>query len=218
MADGVGYQIQIWAVLGYYILFAIATVITKNVEQKRQQDSLTIFMRNLINICFTFSINIFTLSFLGVAVNVLYCTDNSPYHPDGQCYDLSHIVYCCLAAFILLVTTYFPFAGGLLFFSRNPFDKGPFSHPNRNYIISKYIIKLLCVVYFALNSTLQLQFMFILAAPALWGFYIFYHRINSLRSSNHRHFYKELFLESFIFFSFAISCILYNFSSQPYNY
>ena len=52
-------------------------------------------------------------------------------------------------------------------------------------------------------------------APALWGLYIFFHRLNSLHSNNNRHFYIELFLECFLFWTAFCGLLSYYINGSP---
>ena len=138
---------------------------------------------------FIFTAKVFSGPFIGLSINVLYCNPQSPFHQGKECYSPYHIMFCILAFAILMLMIFAILIFGLFYYSKNPFDGGCLGYPNRNYIISKGLLKIIFPVFFALNASLKLSFLFIIFAPILWGTFIFFHRINSLHSFNHRHFY-----------------------------
>ena len=152
------------------------------------------YLRNTVNIIFIVTAKILSGPFIGLSINVLYCDSKVPYHQGRQCYSFEHIIFCILAAIILIEMIITLAIYSLFYFTKNPFDGGCLGYPNRNYMVSKGLLKIVFPVFFALNSSLNLSFLFIVAAPALWGAYLFFHRINSLHSYNHRHFYVEYFM------------------------
>lgn len=80
-------------------------------------------------------------------------------------------------------------AVSILYYSRDPFEGNCLGHPNRNYMVSKCIIKIMLPLFFAVNGSLKIDFIYIVASPAIWGVYIIFHRFNSYHSFNHKHFY-----------------------------
>lgn len=122
---------------------------------------------------------------------------------------------CILAVVLLLSMILSLLIYSLFYFTKNPFEGGCLGHPNRNYMLSKGLLKLLFPIFFALNASLNLSFLFLIFAPALWGSYIFFHRINSLHSFNHRHFYFEYFLECFLFWVSMCGILSKYFDGEP---
>jgi hypothetical protein len=152
---------------------------------------------------------------IGLFINILYCNSSSPYHQGQECYSTSYLPYCVVATaqFILLIGGIVSFI--FLFTVRNPFSSSPLAYPNRNFLISKSIFKIIFPLYFALQPFLEIEFLYILAAPALWGAYIFFHRLSSLHSFDPRHFYIEFFMEGFLFWMFTSALISYYLDGTP---
>ena len=165
------------------------------------------YVKQIANIQFIVIVKGLSGSFLGLAVNILYCSSGSPYHSNIQCYDLQHSISCALAVILLLIVGVEVLIFSLFYYSKNIFDGGCLGHPNRNYMLTRGLLKLIFPIALALNIHLNLNFLFLIFAPVLWGGYIFIHRINGLHSFNHQHSYFQYFLECFLFW-IAISNIL----------
>lgn len=56
-------------------------------------------------------------------------------------------------------------------------------------MISKSLIKILYPLYFELPNFQDLDIIFLFGNAAIWGAYLFWHRLNSLHSYNPFHFY-----------------------------
>ena len=173
------------------------------------------YLRNSVNIIFILLAKALSGPFIGLSISVLYCDEKSPYHQGAQCYNPSHIMNCILAVILLLSMILSLVIYSLFYFTKNPLEGGCLGHPNRNYMLSKGLLKLLFPIFFALNASLNLSFLFLIFAPALWGTYIFFHRINSLHSFNHRHFYFEYFLECFLFWVSMCGILSKYFDGEP---
>ena len=157
------------------------------------------YVKQIVNIQFIVIAKGLSGSLLGLAVNTLYCSSGSPYHPDIQCYNFQHSISCALAVILLLIVGVEVIIFSLFYYSKSIFDGGCLGHPNRNYLLSRGLLKLLFPIALALNIHLNLNFLFLIFAPILWGGYIFFHRINGLHSFNHQHSYFEYFFECFLF-------------------
>ena len=153
--------------------------------------------------------------FIGLSINVLYCDSVTPYHLGEECYSSRHIPFCIIAAIVLIVMVFVVLVYALFYYSKNPFEGGCLGYPNRNYVISKGILKITFPLYFALNASLKLEFLFIVFAPALFGTFIFFHRINSLHSYKHKHFYIEYFMEAFLFWFSLNGLLSYYLNGAP---
>ena len=153
---------------------------------------------------------------IGLGINLIYCDNNNPYHANHVCYDTQYIFICLLGVFFLAMVIFMLLSSARGQYGRNPFIGDNFSYPNKNYLYSKMVLKIIFPLYFTLRfSVLKLDFLYLICAPILWGLYIFYHRINNLKTFNHRHFYVDLFLEYFLFFTaLTVFCVI-QFETTP---
>jgi hypothetical protein len=134
---------------------------------------------------------------------------------------VTHIICCVIAGNIFITILIQTLVFSLLYYSKNPFYDGYLGVPSRSYMLTKALFKLLFPIYFALSPILNLEFLYVIAAPAMWGFYIFLHRFNSMHSFNHCHFYVGFFFEAFLFV-FALCGLLSYYvdeapSSEPWS-
>lgn len=156
-----------------------------------------------------FTCKVLTSPLNGLTINLFYCTSSSSFHSKISCYSAEHIFYCILIFLVYFIVTAINITKAFIMLDKNLFNQGYFGRLNKNYHFSKTVMKLLFPLYFALNSTFQLDFLFVLAVPLLWATYIFYHRINSFHSFNSKHFYVEFSLECFIFIASLLCCLSY---------
>ena len=80
---------------------------------------------------------------------------------------------------------------------------------------SKSVIKLICPVYFAIQASLKLQSVYVIFVPALWGAYIFFHRLFSVHSYKHEHFYLEYLMEGVLFGVGVNGALIYHIQGFP---
>lgn len=76
-----------------------------------------------------------------------------------------------------------------IYYSKNGLDTSYMGMPNRYYMISKTILKILMSLYFAVDYRLSLSIVYIFTITGLWGLYIFWHRLFSLHNFNQKYFY-----------------------------
>jgi hypothetical protein len=126
---------------------------------------------------------------LGLAVNVLYCTPQSPYHANQICYDSTHLIFCSLSGLILLIVLVEVGLFSLIYYINNPLTTSYLGQHNRYFIISKTILKLILPVYFAVDYTKSLSLAFMFVFAGLYGAYIFWHRFLSVHTYEQKHFY-----------------------------
>jgi hypothetical protein len=88
---------------------------------------------------------------------------------------------------------------GCIYFNKNPLSKSYMGEQSRFYILSKSLIKILLPVYFAVDFQQSLSILYIYLLVALWGFYMFWHRLLSTHAYYQQHFYVEYFMEAVVF-------------------
>ena len=113
-------------------------------------------MIKIVTILYLILVKVLSGPLLGLAISVLYCSESSPYLQGQQCYSPMHIVGCILAALLIILVGFALLTYALLFYSRNPFEDSSLRQPNRNYALSKSLLKLLFPTFFVINATLKI--------------------------------------------------------------
>jgi len=189
MAEGVSYKPMIWSALVFAILIISIGIYPLFDDTFADKKELYKVIRKIGNLLLYLLAKVLSGPFLGLSVTTILCDSNNVYHTGSVCYSTEHILYCSLAALLILMVIYSILGISFVFYSRNPFEGSCLGHPNRNYMITKSIFKILFPIFFALNGSLNLDFLYIFASPTLWGAYIVFHRLNSYHTFNHKHFY-----------------------------
>jgi hypothetical protein len=147
-----------------------------------------------VNICILLVVKIITPSCFGLALTVIYCNNSSPYHINQICYTSEYIIYSCLIALAFLFVLAQNLIFALFYYNKNPLGSHFLSLPNNYYVISKTIIKFVLPLYFVLDNTLSLSAVYMFCLSALFGAYLFFHRLFSIHTYNQRHFYVDYVL------------------------
>lgn len=187
------YQSMLLAILFLYLAYLLLYAMSHNIITKKKKSNILRYIKKIVNIYYILLFKVLSGPCIGLTINVLYCSPESPYHKGQECYNSTYIFYCIIAAVLLFNFIAVIIYAAFFYFIKNPFSNSYLGYPNRNYVASKSLIKLLFPLFFAVNNSLQLEFLFVIMAPVLWGLYIFYHRIFSLHSYKHQHFYVEYF-------------------------
>jgi hypothetical protein len=194
MASGISYTPMLWSALIFSaIAIAIGIYPLYNTNLAKNKEIFKT-VRKIASLLFYLLGKALSGPFFGLGVSIIYCDANTPYHSGNTCYTPEHIFNCIIAVLLVLMVIYSVLGVSFVFFSRSPFEGNCYGHPNRNYMISKSILKIVLPLFFALNGSFNLDFLYIFASPALWGVYIFFHRLNSYHTFNHKNFYFEFFL------------------------
>lgn len=156
---------------------------------KNKTSSTTKYFRKMANFLFILTVKALCGPFVGGAVTVLACGEGSPYHQTQACYQGEHFLLTALAAFLVISLLWQILFYSLFYFIKNPFSSSVLGTPNQTHMLSKGALKLLFPLYFAIRFMVNLDFIYILLVPVLWGTYIFYHRLFGAFSYNHQHFY-----------------------------
>jgi hypothetical protein len=139
--------------LGFQSLLFFSTTIR---DHRRRGNDFEKYLYRIGAFTFFLLVKVLNGPMLGLSVKVLYCNAKDPTRLFEQCYSPEHIVYCCLAAWLLLCNIYQPAIYGLFCYAKNPMIGSGVGMPNRNYALSKGVLKLLFPIYFVLNSTIHL--------------------------------------------------------------
>lgn len=164
-------------------IFSSFTIITK------KKSGFLKYLRKMVNFDFMLSVKCLSGPLIGLSINVLYCNSNNPYHSGQECYTPTYIAYCPLAIILFFMAMHISIAFSVFYIIKNPFSGSCLSYPNRYYMLTKTLFKIIFPIYFAVKATLGLEFIYIFLVPGLWGFYIFFHRLFSMHSFKHQHFY-----------------------------
>ena len=114
------------------------------------------YLIKIVTILYLILVKVLSGPLFGLAISVLYCSESSPYLQGQQCYSPMHIVGCILAALLIILVGFALLTYALLFYSRNPFEDSSLGQPNRNYALSKSLLKLLFPTFFVINATLKI--------------------------------------------------------------
>jgi hypothetical protein len=197
LADqGASYELLVGGCMAFNVLQTVIFFLDiYGIRTKKQ--GIYLYLTRLVDILFIIQVKVLSGPMLGLIVNTILCDPNGS--SGLVCYSVAHIICCVIAVNLFISIVFQILTFSLLYYSKNPFHDSYNGVPTRNYMLTKGLFKLLFPIYFALSSTLNLDFLYIVAAPAMWGLYIFFHRLNSLHSFSHCHFYSEFFFESFLF-------------------
>lgn len=133
-------------------------------------------------------------------VRIIYCTPSNSKHSNIVCYDVQGSSYTVIAGIFCIFLIIQMLVFSLIYFIKNPFNSSYMGFPNRYYIISKSVLKMMLPIYFMVDTSLSIISVYKFIIVGLLGFYIFWHRLFSIHSYNQKHFYYEYFLELCLFF------------------
>lgn len=214
-SDPNNYSLMILACFAVLAVLYLVNFLTIFLKLEHNNATAHKYIRKFLNYANLILVKVLCGPFIGLSVNILYCDSSNPYHSNQECYTPEYLGYCGVAVLVLLTSIFLSVEFSLFFYIKNPFPGVYMGYPNRFYYLSKTILKILFPLYFALSVSLGLEFLYIVFLPAIWGGYIFFHRIASLHSYNHQHFYVELYLEGFLLWMSFSSLLSYNISGTP---
>lgn len=183
------YSTMLLAVVGFNMLHLGASVISMKGVENKQKTSFFRYLKLVVNYLFNINIKFYIGPTVGLLINIIYCNEATPYHQGQECYSPAYIPYCLIAGFQMVLLLGGTISYVFFFTIRNPFCSSPLAYPNRHHVISKSLLKILFPLYFALHPILNLGFLYVIVVPSALGLYLFFHRLNSLHSFDHKHFY-----------------------------
>ena len=148
----------------------------------------------------TFILNntVFTIPLVGISAITLYCADNSPYHTGRTCYDVEHIIYCVMAAIIMILLIVESLIYWFIFYIKNPFSRCYLANPDNLWKIAKVLVKSAPPIYFVIDYTNTLQNVYVFAYLILnGGFFVFFRFLNPTWY-NKKHLYFTIIFESIV--------------------
>jgi hypothetical protein len=154
--------------------------------------------------------------FFAVLVRIIYCTSSNSKHTNVVCYDLQGSINTALSGFLCILLVIEMLIFSLIYYIKNPFNSSFMGVPNRYYMISKSILKMMLPIYFMVDTTLSIIAVYKFLLVGLLGIYIFWHRLLSIHTYNQIHFYFEYCLELCLFFV-ALSNIISYYASSGVN-
>jgi hypothetical protein len=147
------------------------------------------YIKKIVNFQLIFNVKVLSGPIMAVAINVLYCQQDSPYRVGSVCYDSVHIAFCALTAIVVIIILAQVLFLGTFYFIKNPLTTSYMGTYSNYYTLSKSLIKVMLPVYFAVDYLESLAIVYIFLVTALWGLFIFWHRMFSVHSYQQEHFY-----------------------------
>ena len=185
------------ACAGFLLIELILIMLIIQNVQKHKQIAQVNKIYSIVNIMFILVNTILTIPFLGISINVIYCNSESNLYILGsKCYDEVHIAYCFLAAFVLIVLMAQSAIYCYIYFNKNPFNCDFLARNDNNFVVGKFVIKILPIIYLAIDSKMSLINVFSFGLVAVHCAYLFFFRMFSFHDYNEINFYFVYFLES----------------------
>jgi hypothetical protein len=171
------------------------------------------YFRKIVNYQFIITNKMLFGPLFALLVRIIYCTPSNSVNTNIVCYDTQGSIHTVISGIfcILLIIQMLIFS--LIYFTKNPFNSSYMGFPNRYYIISKSLLKMMLPVYFMVDTTLSIISVYKFILVGLLGFYIFWHRLLSIHSYSQKHFYYEYFWELCLFFVALSNIVSYYASS-----
>lgn len=165
------------------------TAISAYAVLKQKSGEIFKYLKKLVNYLFLFTAKAASGPVIALCLNVLYCNPASNYHIGQTCYDTPYVMVSLAAALAGLTMMVEVLLFALIYYSKSPLTPSYMGLPNRYYVLSKTIIKLLMPLYYTVDPTLSLSIVYMFSVTGILGVYIFWHRLFSIHSYNQRHFY-----------------------------
>lgn len=204
------YKIILPSFAGYLLIeIILIAYIIKDVNTNKKIVQLN-KVYGIVNIMFILINTILTIPFLGISINVLYCNSQSNWYTLNEtCYDGVHLGYCFLAVFVLILLLAQSAIYCYIYFNKNPFNSDFLARNDNNFVIGKFIIKMLPIVYLAIDSQMSLINVFSFGLVAIHCAYLFFFRMFSFHDYNEVNFYYVYFLECMLAWFSINNIILY---------
>ena len=177
------------------ILLILVLLIVKEIKEKKLiNDSKRAHF--VVNIMFIIFNSVLTIPFFGLSLNELYCDSVQNRYTLGlSCYEGTQLAYCFLSAFIILMLVIGCGINWYIYYNKNPFGTDFLAKYENNAVLGKFLIKIIPIVYLAIDFELNYSEVFVFGITACLGGYIFFFRLFSYHDYNERNFYIVLFLE-----------------------
>lgn len=156
---------------------------------KNKKGEMFKYFRKIANYQFIITNKMLFGPFFALLVRITYCTSTNSKITNIVCYDLQGSIETVISGFFCLLLIIQMLIFSMIYFIKNPFNSSYMGVPNRYYMISKSVIKMVLPVYFMVDTSLEVITVYKFILTGLLGFYIFWHRLLSIHSYNQKHFY-----------------------------
>ena len=196
----------------FFVQYGLIAISSYGVLMNKKGEIFKYF-RKIVNYQFIITNKMLFGPLFALLVRIIYCTPSNSVNKNIVCYDVQGSIHTAISGIFCSILIIQMLIFSLIYFIKNPFNSSYMGVPNRYFIISKSILKMMLPVYFMVDTTLSIISVYKFILVGLLGFYIFWHRLLSIHSYNQKHFYYEYFWELCLFFV-ALSNIVSYYASN----
>ena len=195
----------------FIITIALSIRYRQDPKKRQEKEKLAEILKKAAAYQFILMNTVLTIPLINISIIALYCTPESSYysHSSMTCYQSSHLAFCFLAAFTLLVVVADSLIFWFLFYTKNPFSKSFYAVPNNLFRLAKLAIKIAPPVYWAVDSGANFQDLYIFLFVIMQAIYLIFFRMFTAHNYKEKDFFVEFGLELFTFWFSACNIIFF---------
>ena len=165
-------SLSLGTVIFFYVIFFWSSFgILRNKNWRIQK-----YLELISNILFLILDKVLSGPLISLIVLTFSCNDSSPYHQGITCYNFQYLVFCGFSGLLGLLVLFSIIISSQLYFDPNPFKAHFLGYSNKNFALSKGLLKIIfpaCLV--TLSISFQIEFLYVVGAPLFWGIYLYFH-------------------------------------------